>query len=556
MKKAYYIICFATMLIAAGCREHVPTEEQLPQDAVDFTYEVVGDTYTLDYYVGSTIKFYPTIALSTDCEWDFGDGSEKVVGDTVIHKFTLYGTFKVTAKANGWQKTNPLYISDIKPIVTIIQSDSLCEVNQSLVSFSVELPNPDNLEAVYTWTFPEGTTNESGTVVSSFTGTDKELGKVKFARVGSQSVSLQVSLGGRNLELVKKNVQVALNTEAPTVYYAVKEGNIMARKLYKGTDVAIDPYDLGISAGQHMFTILFYDDNLYLLDAGTQFNYVNDEDRVLGDGKISVMSKDGTSMATMISNVGGYAFDDPFYGCIYDGKLYYSDRNTGIIVADINTRNQSFSNAAFPYYVQNNYLGYYNRGLAYGAITSSFIRVNDLWYWGKTYNGQGIWRFAESDILQTAVTTENTPPAPDAGAVLKTFYPKSMAYNEKTGDFFFTIYDSGAGFYKCKIEDLDGIKDVGDLTPFKKVFADGKDVEAVIAAGKGEGSSGEFIGITELAIDYATDDVYFGYRTDEGVTSAESALIKYNAETDKLEYVVQGVQIYGVCINNEPSKLF
>lgn len=556
MKKFYYILSIALLGLMTGCRDHVPSIEDLPQDAVDFTYEVIGDSYLLDYYVGSTIKFYPTTALTTDCEWTFGDGTDPVIGDTVYHKFTDYGKFNVTAKANGGQKTNPLYISDIKPIVTIVQTDSLCEVNSSLVGFSVELPNPDNLEAVYTWSFPEGTTNESGTAVAQFTGTDEELGLVKFARVGSQSVTLQVSLGGRNLEVVKKNVQVALNVEAPTVYYAVKEGNIMARKLYNGDDIAIDPYDMGVSAGQHAFNMLFFENNIYILDAGKQFNYVNDEDGVLGDGKISVMSKDGTSMATMLSNVGGAAFSDPFYGCIHGNKLYYTDRGTGIIAIDLNTRNQSYSTSAFPYFVQNNYLGYYNRGLSYGAINSNLIRVNDEWYWGKTYNGQGVWRFKDSDVLTTAVSTDNQPPAPQSGSVLTQFFPKGMAYNEQTGDFFFTIYDSGAGFYKCTLEDLANIKDAANLAPYKKTFADGKDVEPIISSGMGEGSSGEFIGICQLAIDYSTGDVYFGYRSDNSSSSAVSSLIRYNASTDQLEYVVQDVLIYGVCINNEPTKLF
>ena len=75
--KSYYkilIVCLS-VLFFVGCKEHVPAVEDLPTEAVDFTYLVSDATYQLDYYVGATIKFYPTVNLNTPCIWDFGDGS-------------------------------------------------------------------------------------------------------------------------------------------------------------------------------------------------------------------------------------------------------------------------------------------------------------------------------------------------------------------------------------------------------------------------------------------------------------------------------------------------
>ena len=271
------LLCLFTINFTA-CKDHIPEVEDLPQEKINFSYEVSDATYQLDYYVGATIKFYPTKPVETDCIWNFGDGSEEVVGDTVYHKFTTAGRYIVTLKANDATKANEIYISDIKPIVTLIQEDSICEVMTSYISFEVELPNPDNLEAEYQWTFPEGTTNEAGDAVASFVGLPEDLGKVKFAKVGSQTVSLQVVLGGRNLEVVKKNVQVALDTLAPTLYYATVKGNIMAVKIpaTPTEGVVIEPYDMGVSAGQHMFNMLCYENKLYCLDAGKQYYYVND----------------------------------------------------------------------------------------------------------------------------------------------------------------------------------------------------------------------------------------------------------------------------------------
>ena len=552
------LLCLFTINFTA-CKDHIPEVEELPEDKINFTYQVSDDVYQLDYYVGATIKFYPTRPVSTDCVWNFGDGSEAVVGDTVYHKFTTAGRYVVTLNANEATKTNEIYISDIKPIVTLIQYDSLCEVMTSYISFEVELPNPDNLEAEYQWSFPEGTTNEAGEPVASFVGLPEDLGKVKFAKVGSQTVSLQVVLGGRNLEVVKKNVQVALDTLAPTLYYATVGGNIMAVKIpaTPTEGVVIEPYDMGVSAGQHMFNILCHENKLYCLDAGKQYYYVNDVDGVMGDGQITIMAADASTIETMISNVGGPAFQDPFFGFIDNGNLYYSDRNTGLITVPLSTRNATYSAAAFPYWLQNNTLGYYGKGLSYGAISSNLIKIDDTYYWGKIYNGIGIWRFKAGDILAAA---DDKAPAPSSCAVLSnlggTSYPKSFIYNPTTQDFFFTLCGTGEGFYKCTIAELEGIKDTKTL-PAAKTFADGNGCtqRTPDATNKDfEGTSSEPVGITQLAIDEVTGRVYFALRS--GSSSVKSGIVYYDPETDKLHYLVEDVDAYGVTINTNPSKLF
>ena len=552
------LLCLFTINFTA-CKDHIPEVEDLPQEKINFTYQVSDDIYQLDYYVGATIKFYPTKPVSTACVWNFGDGSEVVEGDTVYHKFTTAGRYVVTLNANEATKANEIYISDIKPIVTLIQEDSLCEVMTSYISFEVELPNPDNLEAEYQWTFPDGTTNEAGEAVASFVGLPEDLGKVKFAKVGSQTVSLQVVLGGRNLEVVKKNVQVALDTLAPTLYYATVGGNIMAVKIpaTPTEGVVIEPYDMGVSAGQHMFNILCHENKLYCLDAGKQYYYVNDVDGVMGDGQITIMAADASTIETMISNVGGPAFQDPFFGFIDNGNLYYSDRNTGLITVPLSTRNATYSAAAFPYWLQNNTLGYYGKGLSYGAISSNLIKIDDTYYWGKIYNGIGIWRFKAGDILAAA---DDKAPAPASGAVLSnlggTSYPKSFIYNPTTQDFFFTLCGTGEGFYKCTIAELEGIKDTKTL-PAAKTFADGNGCtqRTPDATNKDfEGTSSEPVGITQLAIDEVTGRVYFALRS--GSSSVKSGIVYYDPETDKLHYLVEDVDAYGVTINTNPSKLF
>ena len=556
------LLCLFTINFTS-CKDHIPGLEDLPEELLNFTYQVSDDIYQLDYYVGATIKFYPTVDVTSECEWDFGDGSAKIKGDTVEHQFTNAGRFFVTLKADGLTKTNEIYISDIKPIVTLIQEDSLCEVMSSYISFKVDLPNPGDLPAEYQWTFPDGTTNEAGEPVASFVGLPEELGKVKFAKVGSQTVSLQVVLGGRNLEVVKKNVQVALDTLAPTLYYAVVEGNIMAVKIpaTPSDGVVIEPYDMGVSAGQHMFNILCHEDKLYCLDAGKQFYYINDVDGVLGDGQITVMAKDASTIETMISNVGGPAFQDPFFGYIENGNLYYADRNTGMITVPLSTRNATYSAAAFPYWVQNNTLGYYGSGLSYGAISSNMIKIDDTYYWGKTFNGRGIWRFKASDILAEGTALPNEELIPSSGGLLTslgTSLAKSFAYNAATQEFFFTLWGSGEGFYKCTISDIETIKDTKGLTPYAKYFEDGNGCTQITPTAANKNREGaapdEPVGITQLALDEVTGRVYFALRS--GSSSVKSGIVYYDPADDELHYLVEDVEAYAVTINPNPSKLF
>ena len=556
------LLCLFTINFTA-CKEHIPELEDLPEDKVNFTYQVEGDTYQLDYYVGATIKFYPTKPVSTDCIWNFGDGSKEVIGDTVSYSFETPGRYVVTLKANGVAKSNEIYISDIKPIVTLIQEDSLCEVMTSYISFKVDLPNPGDLPAEYQWTFPEGTTNEAGEPVASFVGLPEELGKVKFAKVGSQTVSLQVVLGGRNLEVVKKNVQVALDTLAPTLYYAVVEGNIMSVKIpaTPSEGVVIEPYDMGVSAGQHMFNILCHDNKLYCLDAGKQFYYINDADGVLGDGQITIMAADASTIETMISNVGGHAFQDPFFGYIENGNLYYADRNTGMITVPLSTRNATYSATKFPYWVQNNTLGYYGSGLSYGAISSNMIKIDDTYYWGKTFNGRGIWRFKASDILADGTVLPNEDLIPSSGGLLTslgTSLAKSFVYNKATQEFFFTLWGTGEGFYKCTISDIEAIRDTKGLTPYVKYFENGNGCTQITPTAANKNREGaapdEPVGITQLALDEVTGRVYFALRS--GSSSVKSGIVYYDPVTDKLHYLVENVEAYAVTINPNPSKLF
>lgn len=556
MKRILYIFLGVFILLSfSRCVDHIPGVQELPSPDVDFRYTVIDPVYQLDYYVGATVEFVSVSAAEGEAQWDFGDGTT-AIGGTVTHKYAETGTYEVRLTINGVGYTlKPIYISDIKPILELNPiPNNLCEVLITPVSFKVTLPNPETLTEEYNWIFPEGTRDANGNLITTFAG--KDPGAITFSNVGSQSVRLQVKLGGRVLEEGLIKVPVAYNSPVPTLYFAVKTGNIMALKLADEapTGMKIMPFDMGVKSGQHALNILFNDTSLYILDPGKQFTFVNDVDGVLGDGRITVMSKDGKKVETMLTN-NRAAFDDPFYGYIEGSTLYFSDRNTGIRSIGLKERNRSLIREEFPYFVENARIGYYNLIISYGSMNAGFGKVNNVWYWCKTFNGLGIMRFTDADILQKPLGAGEFTTLPESGFVLEGKPIKSFVWDSKNAAFYFTTWDTGMeGLYRCTLDQLKEIKTNTDLAQYKLKLANGKTVTPIAEAGKGEGASGEFIGISQLALDEATGNVYFGLRSADA--TVKSGLMRYNASTKFIEHVIEGVEVYGVAVNKAKTKLF
>lgn len=569
---------FKTLLIAllpicaVSCIDNIPQEEVLPRDAVSFEYYInqeIDSLYYLDFYIDSDITFINTSPESTQGEptWDFGDGVV-VNGDTAIHYFAKAGTYNVKLTIGDFSKTQVIMIAPIKPIVKTVVHGEICETRSTLVTFEVELPNPKNKTATFEWTFPADTKSEAGEDYSTFVGKDiNDLpAPVKFSHVGSQPVLLNVKLGDEYLEPTNLNVQVAYNEEVPTLYYAVQGGRIMAHKLTGGLEpegMIVTSYDLGVASGQHPFTLLFKDSLLYVLDAGKQFYYVNDENKVLGDGKISVISKDGSVVQTMISNVGQAAFDDPFYGCIIGDFLYYANRNTGMVKMPLTDRDKVYSLAEYPWYVQQATLGYYNNGWGYGTIGGVFGKINDVWHWTRFYNGNGIYRFVDSDILPEAVAKGDDTNKPKAGVMLSGMKPKAFVYTAKSATpmFCFSLMDAGyEGVYLGTYQEVDAIGETkGNLKPYKIQY-NGMDFDVNTDGNLPaiEGHGDESVGICQMAYDEVNDLIYFAYRNNGKSTAGfpPTGIYCLNPTTKTVTCLVEGVSAYGLAVNNNKSKLF
>lgn len=562
-------------ICAVSCIDNVPEEEVLPRDAVSFDYYIDQKTepkYYLDYYVDSYITFVNTSPETTNGtpHWDFGENSVLVDPseqgqDTIRCYYTKAGTYKVKLTVGDYSKEQVVMIAPIKPIVTIKIADPVCEVRSSLVTFEVELPNPQNKPAVFNWTFPADTKNVNDEDYATFQGQgiDDLPAPVKFSHVGSQQVALNVVLGGEELETATMNVQVGYNEAVPTLYYAVQGGRIMAHKLTGGkqpADMNISSYDLGVSSGQHPFNILFKDSSLYVLDAGKQFYYVNDVDGVLGDGKISVVSKDGKKVETMISNAGQAAFDDPFYGYIDGDYLYYANRNTGIMKVKLTDRDKVYNINEYPYFVRHNHLQYYGNGLAYGAVSRNFAKINGVWHWSTCHTSTNTFCFMDDDILKDPVTTGDKALLPEEGIICPSIKVGSFYYSTKHDKVVFCAMEMTANVVSvCTYAEWKAMQSGGDVTK-KAIKFDGKNFESNLDNNLPavEGTGVESVGITQIAYDDVNECVYFAYRNNGTSTSnrPDTGIYCYNLNSGEVTCLIKGVSAYGVAVNNTPSKLF
>jgi hypothetical protein len=168
-------------ICAVSCIDNIPEEEVLPRDAVSFDYYIdqTTDKYYLDFYVGSDITFVNTSPESTQGEvkWDFGEhaviNQDKCQGTDIMScYFTKAGTYNVKLTIGDYSKTQVVMIAAIKPIVTYELTEEECEVRKTLVSFKVDLPNPKNLPASFTWKFPKDTKDSLGVDVDTIMNFD------------------------------------------------------------------------------------------------------------------------------------------------------------------------------------------------------------------------------------------------------------------------------------------------------------------------------------------------------------------------------------------------
>ena len=494
-----------------------------------------------------------------------------IIGDegydfTYQREYVLNTEFHVYGENNNVLKNSDskIIVAEHDNYIINITSANNATVREA-VAMNVELNKYYASQALkFECIFPEDAKDEYGAVLGTLITTDivRDFPKsIRFWHVGSQQIKVKVYSGNELIDICNINIQVGYDREVPTLYYAEVNGTIKAYKLTNGNqpaDMQIVPFDLGVRT-HHAFNLLFKDTSLYVLDAGKQFYYVNDVNSNLGDGRISVLSKDGKRIETMISNAGQYAFDDPYYGYVEGDYLYYANRNTGIIKLPLSARNQVYNVYDHPYYVQQNTLGYYNFGWGYGAIGGMFGKINGIWHWTKFYNGNGIFRFLDSDILPAPISQDREL-VPKAGIMLEGMSPKSFVYVPQHDKILVHIMDASLnGVYVATYEELERVDSYSALKPYTITY-NGMVFESNTSGNlpAKEGLNYQPVGICQMAYDEVYGCVYFAYRNNSNNSHKypPTGIYCYNMATGEVTCLISGVEAYGLTVNNTPSKLF
>lgn len=324
------------------------------------------------------------------------------------------------------------------------------------------------------------------------------------------------------------------------LYYAGEDG--MLHAVY--ADGGEDTYDVG--GVPHTFQLIEFQNRIYGASAGKKFVY-SATSAVDGDGKLFYISKIGGEVfqATVLDNTGNNAYKDPFGLYIYGEDLYVNDRNVCVrkVPASAIALPQSY-----PSWLENNWLGYYGINWSYGCIKSGFAitteaETNEPLYWvGMKFNGNGIYRFVESDIVAPHKNEEGkdvNPKLPKYSPILATVLPLFTTFNidVKNGHLYIYIEKTAGneqtmtrgGLYRIDLAKLDENPDPSSFADLDPVLIDGSPV-------KYEGSGvTEHVGITQLAFDEKHEYLYWCYRapSPEEAAANEASTYAEMAESGK-----------------------
>lgn len=351
------------------------------------------------------------------------------------------------------------------------------------------------------------------------------------------------------------NAETSNYTMPNGLYYAGKDGYI--RRINNAGEITT--YD--IEKRPHTFQLLHYNGRIYGASAGKKTGYSPAENG--GDGKLfTINSVDGHVFQTvMFDNTDGHPHKDPQGVYQYGGELYVTDRNVCIrkISADVVGVSQSH-----PSWLENNWLGYYGHGISYAAIKAGFTITEDpednqpLYWLGIRFNGQGIWRFKESDISETNPILPNYEPIFQKAALnFSTFY-----IDEKHNHLYIYFVDYGR-LYRFNLDELLANPNPQTITALNPVIIDDSPILS-------EGPYPEEVGISQLSPDEngehlywcynapkTAEDTYHGTNFDATNPMHQSGIkrIKLGEANPVVEIVVSGVEGYGVvAVNYHPGE--
>jgi len=350
------------------------------------------------------------------------------------------------------------------------------------------------------------------------------------------------------------------------LYFATKD----CRLMYRDNDGNI--IDTEFNTGEHAFNIQSYKNRIYVASAGHYFQYQGSDAQASGgDGELFYVNKTDNLWyrVTVLNNVSYKAFEDPFsmYISSIDNKIYIADRNVGIHEMSADTVGLYGTQ---PFFMQNNWLPYYNDKITYGAIGAGMtMRANDVIaadgttrenvYWvAKKFNGQGIFRFDKSMLYTDGTGDQHTDK--QLPVYLSNIQMTSFYLDEANGYVYFFVQkdnvdNSTPGLYRIPLEALNTKQEMATVKDDAVLIDD----SPILL----EGSGDEITGITQITGD--GENIYWAYISCEDGT-AVPGMVAYDAANPlhqtgikmisakpatpttvpAITYAVEGIAAYGV----------
>lgn len=464
-----------------------------------------------------------------------------VSGCTSLEKFTTSDNILVL-KQEAFANCSSLKEINLGNLLCIMEADAFAGCGVETIIVGTALP-ASMAEGVLT----EANSNITAKVPVDYVDAYKEAAGWKYLNIVGDA---NVAAAGKEIGMPKG------------LYYAGKDGII--HSITK--DNVTSSYDIG--GAPHTFQLTVFKNRIYGTSAGKAFTYVADA-TTTGDGKLFYISRiDGnTFQGIVLDNTGSNAYKDPMGLYIYGDTLYINDRNVCVrkVSADAIALPTSY-----PSWLENTWLGYYGSPWVYGCVKSGFAITKDtddqpLYWLSMRYNGNGIFRFKESDIdpNSTAQAPTAVKPSFNAAEILSNISLNASAfYVDETNNHFYIYiaYAAGvnAGLYRVNLDTLLANAATTDFASLNPVLVDGAPILLEGASGSQE------TGITQLALSHNGDYLYWCYISDLGAENktvgtpaetydANNALhqsgikrVRLGEETPAVEMVIPGVEGYGI----------
>ncbi len=464
-----------------------------------------------------------------------------VSGCTALETFTISDDI-LNLKQEAFANCTSLKEINLGGLLCIIEANAFNGCGVETISVGSALP-ASMTEGVFT----EANANITVKVPVDYVNAYKEAAGWKHLKIEGDA------------NIVAKGTEIGM---PKGLYYAGKDGI-----LYSITkDNVTSSYDVG--GIPHTFQLTEFKNRIYGASAGKAFTYVSDA-TTTGDGKLFYISQiDGnTFQATVLDNTGSNAYKDPMGLYIFGETLYVNDRN--VCVRKISADAIALP-IDYPSWLENAWLGFYGSPWTYGCIKSGFAITEDadgqpLYWLSMRFNGNGLYRFKESDIDTESTATAMTAvkPTREGSEILANINLNASAFyvDEANNHFYIYIVSASgvnAGLYRINLDTLIANAATSDFASLNPVLVDGAPVLLEGAAGSQE------TGITQLALSYDKKSLYWCYISDLGqqdkaagtpaeTYDANNALhqsgikrVTLGEEVPAVEMVVPGVEAYGI----------